>query len=311
MFSSSSIKQSSAGTSQPLFTSSSMDTSISLTNDSTLAALNGGDDSNSLMKLDLNELGDVDINDYFTNDASKNVSFGMTVKQEAPSHPTSQPQPMQTSSSNFWQTDPDNLFFGSTSFSSQTGGVVSASSKDLLSSSVPTTMFPSSPLGDILSDFNSSPKNPQVPSPSHSPNQPSNAGPERHSTLHKLLLRRDPVSRPSPVRSPENRKTLEKLKSSLSASNPLLCQQLSKSAPTRDQGLLDKMMWSRREPRQHISSVCSVGNESSIIDEVNEVLSGTSPNELPDIESDDEDEDLSQEAQDSSQEGERAMLSVH
>ena len=38
-------------------------------------------------------------------------------------------------------------------------------------------------------------------------------------------------SRPSPVRSPEqnkNHKTLEKLRSSLSASNPLLSQQLSR-----------------------------------------------------------------------------------
>ena len=70
---------------------------------------------------------------------------------------------------------------------------------------------------------------------------PSQAGPDRshgaNSTLHKLLLtkRNDPVgmkgSRPSPVRSPEQNKnkTLEKLKSSLSASNPLLSQQLSRS----------------------------------------------------------------------------------
>jgi hypothetical protein len=73
----------------------------------------------------------------------------------------------------------------------------------------------------------------------------------------------------------------------------------SRSAPPRDQGFLDRV-WSRREPRQHISSVCSVGNESSIADEVSDVLSGISPNELPDIESDDE-EDLSG-AQESSQE---------
>ena len=69
---------------------------------------------------------------------------------------------------------------------------------------------------------------------------PSQAGPDRshgaNSTLHKLLLtRNDPVagrSRPSPVRSPENKKTLEKLKSSLSASNPLLSQQLSRWVDT-------------------------------------------------------------------------------
>ena len=50
-------------------------------------------------------------------------------------------------------------------------------------------------------------------------------------------------------------------------------------------------MWSRREPRQHISSVCSVGEASSIADEVNDVLSGLSPNDdLQDIPSDDEDD---------------------
>ncbi len=38
------------------------------------------------------------------------------------------------------------------------------------------------------------------------------------------------------------------------------------------------------------SSVCSVG-ESSVADEVNEVLGGLSPNDLPDIESDDETEE--------------------
>jgi hypothetical protein len=203
---------------------------------STLAALNGGgEDSNSLMKLELNPLADVDINDFFTNDSSKNVSFGVpykpVVKTEPTFGPTSQPQQqMQPNSSggNFWHTEPDSLFFGTTSFTSQSGGVATTSSKDLLSSSVPGSIFPNSPLGDILSDLNPSPNPPQVPSPSVSPNLPSHAGPERHSTLHKLLLRKDPVSRPSPVRSPENRKTLEKLKSSLSASNPLLCQQLSK-----------------------------------------------------------------------------------
>ena len=49
-------------------------------------------------------------------------------------------------------------------------------------------------------------------------------------------------------------------------------------------------VWARREPRQHISSVCSVG-DSSIADEVNDVLSGLSPNDdLQDIPSDDEDD---------------------
>ncbi len=95
--------------------------------------------------------------------------------------------------------------------------------------------------------------NPVTPPSSVSPNppgvSPSLAGPERHQTLHKLLMRKE---RPSPVRSPENRKTLDQMKSSLSASNPLLCQQLSKSAPSQQQTFLDKVLWARREPRQHI-----------------------------------------------------------
>jgi len=36
------------------------------------------------------------------------------------------------------------------------------------------------------------------------------------------------------------------------------------------------------------SSVCSVGDQSSVVDEVNEVMSGLSPSDLPDIESDNE-----------------------
>lgn len=88
---------------------------------------------------------------------------------------------------------------------------------------------------------------------------------------------------------------MERLRNSLSSSNPLLSHQLSQSAPSQNAAFQDHHRWARREPRQHISSVCSVGNESSsILDEVSDVLSGISPNELPDIESDDEEEDISQ-----------------
>ena len=130
----------------------------------------------------------------------------------------------------------------------------------------------------------------------------SNAGPVgRNSTLHKLLMQRKgdgPITgRPSPVRSPEARKTLEQMKNSLSTSNPLISQQLlSRSAPTSNplgpgSSQMENRMWARREPRQHISSVCSVGEASSIADEVNDVLSGLSPNDdLHDIPSDDEDD---------------------
>ena len=53
-------------------------------------------------------------------------------------------------------------------------------------------------------------------------------------------------------------------------------------------------IWSRREPRPHISSVCSVGETgetSTLADEVNEVLGRMDPNDLQDIVSDDEDAD--------------------
>ena len=84
----------------------------------------------------------------------------------------------------------------------QTGGM---GSKDLLSSSVPATLLTTtgvSPLSDILTDLSS-------PSTSQSPSQ---AGPQRHSTLHKLLMRKE-VMRPIPqARSPDSRKTLDRMK---------------------------------------------------------------------------------------------------
>lgn len=294
----------------------------------TLTMLNSGDMSeNSLLKLELNDL-DVDFNQYFINDSSRDVSFGAppytstsqsknilrpstSTTRDVGSKPISSSigvassQTTSSQGSSFIQGNDDQFPFATSSYSSQSGGT-SFGSKDLLSSSVPANIFQNSPLSDILSDFTSScgtntsqaTSSSTRVSPSVSPHlpshSPSHAGPERthHSQLHKLLLRRDhPVgTRPSPVRSPESRQqkaTLERIRTNLSASNPLLTQQLSKSAPNQ-QSYLEKVMWARREPRQHISSVCSVGNESSIADEVSEVLSGISPSDLPDIESDDE-----------------------
>ena len=92
------------------------------------------------------------------------------------------------------------------------------------------------------------------------------------------------MNRPSPVRSPDNRKqmTLERIRNSLSASNPALVSQLSQSAPQQSNSYLQELqqqqktlMWNRREPRQHISSVCSV-EASSIADEVREMRPKTS-----------------------------------
>jgi len=42
--------------------------------------------------------------------------------------------------------------------------------------------------------------------------------------------------------------------------------------------LMDRI-WKRREPRTHFTSVCSVG-ESSVTDEVNDILEEMSPNNL-------------------------------
>eukprot|EP00095_Tigriopus_kingsejongensis_P007196 maker-scaffold192_size271026-snap-gene-0.16 protein:Tk07196 transcript:maker-scaffold192_size271026-snap-gene-0.16-mRNA-1 annotation:"protein crebrf homolog isoform x1" len=280
----------------------------------TLTMLNSPDVSeSSLLKLELNDL-DVDFNQYFINDSSRDVSFGAPHYNHHPSgtahHQTSSsgsgvgrsssiaaPQP--TTSHSVFLPTVDQSLFSTSSFTSHSGGSAFGS-KDPLSSSVPSNIFQNSPLSDILSDFHTSSSNhgqasSARASPSVSPNlpshSPSHAGPERHhSQLHKLLLRRDPVGgRPSPVRSPDSRQskaTLERIRTSLSHPSP---QQLSKSAPSQ-QSYLERM-WSRREPRQHISSVCSVGNDSSLLDEVSEALSGTSPSELPDIESDDEDDE--------------------
>jgi len=78
----------------------------------------------------------------------------------------------------------------------------------------------------------------------------------------------------------------------------LISQQLlSRSAPTGNNPLgqgnpqTETRVWTRREPRQHISSICSDVGTSSIADEVNDVLEGLSPNDdLHDIPSDDEDD---------------------
>ncbi|CAB4059127.1 unnamed protein product [Lepeophtheirus salmonis] len=153
-----------------------------------------------------------------------------------------------------------------------------STSENLLSSSVPTQPHGNSPLSDIiLPDFNpTSPGNIIAVSPSVISSGP----PPRSASFsgQRPVIVGPAQNRPSPVRSPESRsnKTLIQMKSSLlSASNPLLSQQLSKSAPNQHSYL----------------ELCSVGGESSITDEVNDVLNGLSPTDLPDIASDDEDPD--------------------
>ena len=75
-------------------------------------------------------------------------------------------------------------------------------------------------------------------------------------------------------------KTLGAIRNSLSASNPLLSQQLSTSAPVNQSYISEAALaasgsghtraWSRREQRPHYSSVCSVGETSTLAEEVKE-----------------------------------------
>ena len=116
------------------------------------------------------------------------------------------------------------------------------------------------------------------------------------SSLHELLMRNKQAEVPDPLRSRSNsnqfksakRPIVNRQRNSLSLSNPLLVSQLSKSAPVKNLQL-DSLIWNRREPRPHMNSICSVGGDSSIADEVSDVLNSLSPSELKDIDSEDED----------------------
>lgn len=246
---------------------------------STLTQMSTDDVGVSNIKMETTDFDDLDA--LFLSSSSPNVSLGLGQHNRHITPPTTTATAPQTLKNiNFWQMDDYPWGHNSSSGSLGVGG-----SKDLLSSSVPATLLSSagaSPLSDILTDLSTPP----------SAQSPSQAGPQRHSTLHKLLMRKE-VMRPVPqARSPDNRKTLDRMRTSLSSSNPLLSQQppqLSKSAPTTDSLLMDRI-WKRREPRTHFTSVCSVG-ESSVTDEVNDILEEMSPNNLQDIASDDEEED--------------------
>merc|ERR1719167_64715 len=137
-----------------------------------------------------------------------------------------------------------------------------------------------------------SPLSPHHQIPSTVPVNPSSS---QHSTLHELLMRKEPQV-PDPIRSRSNsnqfksakRPIVNRQRNSLSMSNPLLVSQLSKSAPVKNLPL-DNLIWSRRDPRPHMNSICSIGGDSSIADEVSDVLNSLSPSELNDIDSEDED----------------------
>lgn len=262
----------------------------------TLSALNQG------TKMETNDIDLDDIGALFMKNSSPNVTLGVGPNIAAPSTIVkTEPKPY------FWQPTDDSSFAGSTNPWST------------LSSSVPAvgatsiTTYNTSPLSDILTDLSSTTSNSTGGAQSVSPNlpshSPSQAGPTRASTLHKLLMRKDQATRtrPSPVRSPDGSimrgttKTLGAIRNSLSASNPLLSQQLSTSAPVNQSYISEAALaasgsghtraWSRREQRPHYSSVCSVGETSTLAEEVNEVLAKVDPNDLQDIASDDEDEE--------------------
>merc|ERR1719245_473947 len=132
--------------------------------------------------------------------------------------------------------------------------------------------------------------------PSTVPVNPGAVSPSTSSStaLHDLLMRKGPEV-PDPIRSRSNsnqfksakRPIVNRQRNSLSLSNPLLVSQLSKSAPVKNPNM--DMIWNRREPRPHMNSMCSNAGESSIADEVSEVLNSLSPSELNDIDSEDED----------------------
>lgn len=205
----------------------------------------------------------------------------------------------------------DKVCFGQHSCDSSSLSVVDQ--KDLLSSSVPAALAAGpqlSPLSDYLSDISCT----TSAGPALSPSQ---AGPQRNSsTLHTLLMKKETM-RPVPsARSPDSRKTYDRMRLKLvSYSNDyfyksfqseiikLTClffprsrmsvnldlnvlfgfllafssqsSPLSQSAPTPERCLVERM-WSRREPRTHFTSECSVG-ESSVTDEVNEIIGQMSP----------------------------------
>ena len=147
----------------------------------------------------------------------------------------------------------------------------------------------------------SPPANPTM-IPSTVPVNPGAVSPSTSSStaLHDLLMRKGPEV-PDPIRSRSNsnqfksakRPIVNRQRNSLSLSNPLLVSQLSKSAPVKNPTL--DMIWNRREPRPHMNSICSVTGDSSIADEVSDVLNSLSPSELNDIDS--EDEDLTQDGE--------------
>jgi len=140
----------------------------------------------------------------------------------------------------------------------------------------------------------SSPSQASNLSPSSQPLSPHQGSSVNASSLHELLMRQDP-SIPDPIRPRSNsnqfksakRPISQRQRNSLSISSPLVASQLSKSAPVKTLPI-EQMIWSRRDPRPHMNSVCSNAGDSSIADEVSEIMNSLSPSELNDIDSEEE-----------------------
>lgn len=114
--------------------------------------------------------------------------------------------------------------------------------KDSIHSS---SSFPSSPLEMYL-------QNPvSTLSPSSQNSSGSSPVPPRHSALHELLMKREPLGRSVPAPSPPLR----------NLARPRPSSRLSSSAPTH-LGL--DQIWQRREPRQHLLSTGSMAEAESV-----------------------------------------------
>lgn len=112
-----------------------------------------------------------------------------------------------------------------------------------LKDSLASSSVPSSPL-----DYVQNPVSTLSPSSQHSSGSRSPA--PRHSTLHELLLKKEPLGCSVPAASPPLR----------NLSRPRPSSRLSSSAPTH---LGFDQIWQRREPRQHLLSTSSLAEAES------------------------------------------------
>lgn len=108
---------------------------------------------------------------------------------------------------------------------------------------IASSSVPSSPL-----EYVQNPVSTLSPSSQHSSGSRSPA--PRHSTLHELLLKKEPLGCSVPAASPPLRHL----------ARPRQSSQLSSSAPTH---LGFEQIWQRREPRQHLLSTSSLAEAES------------------------------------------------